>query len=163
MSQFRYRLQPLLNEKLALKGDAEEALAKRQAELRAEQEKLETLNHRVDALCGRKSAFRANLLAGSAAGGIDGMDAQLRRDYVRGLDQDIEEARDAVLSQKTVIDGCVEHVAAARRELAGRTREVEVLKKHRERLEQRFLRELERKDALEQDEIGNVLYMSRRR
>jgi flagellar biosynthesis chaperone FliJ len=62
-----------------------------------------------------------------------------------------------------VLEGCEERLAEARRDLGEITREVEVLHKHRERLEQRFLREIERKDALEQDEIGNVLYMSRRR
>lgn len=162
MPGFKYRLQPLLDEKLQLKEDAEEQLAVRQKELRAEQNKMENLEARVRELGDKKAQFRRNLLAG-AAGPLNGQAAALRRDYLMGLEQDTDQAKDACFSQRLAIDEALERVAEARRELAERTREVEILNKHRDKLKQRFEREAERKDALEQDEIGNMLYMSRRR
>jgi flagellar biosynthesis chaperone FliJ len=162
MAPFRYRLQPLLDEKISLKERAAEALAERQKEVRAEERKLEDLQERERGLGDRKAQFRRGLLAG-AAGAFNGRDAALRRDYLRGLDQDAEDARDACFSQKLAVEESAERLAEAQRELAERSREVEILEKHRRRLEQRFLREAERKEALEQDEIGNMLYMSRRR
>jgi len=57
-----------------------------------------------------------------------------------------------------LIEDCKEQVDLAQRHLAKCSREVEILNKHREKLEQRFRREAERKEALELDEIGNMLY-----
>lgn len=155
---FKYRLQPLLDGKIELKEEAERKLAGRQKEVRAEEERLSQLEARARGLGETKESFRR-----APRTGLTGRGAEFRRDYLRGLDQDIEDARNACFSQRLALEEAQERLAEARRELAERTREVEILEKHRERLERRFRREIERKEALEQDEIGNMLYASRRR
>lgn len=161
-SGFKYRLQLLLDGRIQLKQEAEQRLAARQRELRTERERLEELDAEVGRVAKVKSEFRARLLSGTEAA-VSGRDAAISRDYLRGLDQDLETARDACFSQRLVLEEAEERLSAARRELAECTREVEILEKHKARLEQRFVRELARKEAIEQDEIGNMLFMNRSR
>jgi hypothetical protein len=54
-------------------------------------------------------------------------------------------------------------VAAARDDVTVCRREADVLAKYREKAEKRFLRDLARKEELEEDEVGNMLFLSRSR
>jgi flagellar export protein FliJ len=159
---FKYRLQPLLDTKLRLKTDAEQRAAEAQRLARAAQRLLEEREARVRDLEQRRLDFRSRMLNGTA-GPVSGREATIGRDYLRGLGEAIEGARDAAFSQKLAVEEALERLSAARRELADRARDVEILEKHRDRLEQRFRRDAERKEAVELDEIGNMLYLRGRR
>jgi flagellar export protein FliJ len=152
-SVFQYRLQPLLDQKIERKEQAERTLAERKAELESERARLEELHGKEQALVARKEQARR--------AAFDGQFAFLQ-DYLRGLSQDIEEAKDAVFAQRYPVEVAEEKLEEARRDLAERTREVEVLKKHRERSEIRWRREAERKEELENEEIGAAMYQARR-
>jgi flagellar biosynthesis chaperone FliJ len=119
------------------------------------------LEGRVRELSARKAELRKALLHTAAS--LSGREAGVRKDYLRGLEQDVEAAKDAVFSQRLVVEEVEERLASARSQLAERTRDVEILEKHRDRLEQRYRRDVARKEAIEQDEVGNMLYLSRRR
>ena len=161
MAKFQYRLQPLLDLKTERKEQCELALAERRRELAAEQEALVELEEkRVRVGAALTDALRSRLAAGAGASGLA---LAQQTDYLRGLTADLTEAKSAVIAQQLRVREFERRVETARRQLADAVREVEVLEKHRERLQQRFAREQERKDALEQDDMGNVIFNQKRR
>lgn len=163
MATFKYRLQPLLDQKVKLQEEAEDALAERRKELRAAEARLEELKRREQELIAKREDLRRNVATAAPGETLSGDSIKKRVDYVRALGQDIDAARDDVFGQKMVIDDCNEKVDAATKHVAECRREVEVLTKYRDKLLDRFKREEERKEALELDEIGNMLYMTKRR
>jgi len=161
MEQFRYRLQLLLDLKIERRQDRERALAERQRELAAEQTALAELEREQERLESvLREGRRSRLVAGAAA---DGHKLQLRTQYLLGVASDVEIGRGAVSAQRLRVGEFQDRVAQAREALAEAAREVEVLKKHRERLEKRFLRLLEQREMQEQDEMGGILFNQRRR
>jgi len=155
---FKYRLQPLLDQKIHLKEQAEEVLGHKQKQLQHASEKLEQLRESEQALVNKKELLRRNLLHSSGGEAISGVEISQRREHLQSVNFEVESAKDAVFAQQLFIEDCKEQVDLAQRHLAKCSREVEILNKHREKLEQRFRREAERKEALELDEIGNMLY-----
>jgi flagellar biosynthesis chaperone FliJ len=158
MPTFTYRLQPLLDQKVRLKEQAEELFAQKQKQLRLAYEKLQELRASEKALVAKKDMLRRKLLVSDRGRALSGAEIRRRREHLESVSLELEAAREAIFAQELFIDDCKEQVAAAQRHLTKCSRDVEILKKHREKLEQRFLRELERKEALELDEIGNMLY-----
>ena len=159
MSRFVYRLEALLDQKKALKKDAETAFGARQKELHEAQERLKELMESQKQAQQKKKDFRNNLLIG----GGEGRDINNRVERLRLLEQQEADARNDVFSQQLVIEESEQRLMAARSEMTERSREVEVLSKHREQSEKEFWNEINRKEALEQDEIGATLYEARRR
>jgi flagellar protein FliJ len=159
VAEFRFRLQILLDQKLQIKKQAEEELAKRQTELASEQSVLADLRRREETLVQKVRDARWELAHVSSISG------QELISYAANVDltvQDVESARDAVFAQEVVIDDFREKVEQAQVHLANSSREAEILTKYRDKLEGRFLRQMAQKEELELDEIGNMLYMSRR-
>ena len=160
MPSLKYRLQPLLDYKTHLKEQAEKALAQKQKQLRLAGEKLEELRSSQQALTMKKQMLRRNLLPAQA---ITGVEIRRRCEHLQSVSLELEAAKDAVFAQQLFIEDCTEQVEQAQRHLAKCSRDVEILNKHREKLEQRFQREMERKETLELDEIGNMLYAGKAR
>ncbi|MBB6142576.1 siroheme synthase [Silvibacterium bohemicum] len=79
------------------------------------------------------------------------------------LEMDVRDARSAVLSQQILVDQALELVVEARKVLATRRLDEDVLEKYRQKAEARFVQEQSYKEELEQDEIGNVMHLSRRK
>lgn len=158
MEAFRYRLQPLLDQKAERKQEAERALAAARQKLRDEEEQLAAARFREQSLATERDARRRLLL--TAETGAD----ELRRrvDDLALLGRRIEDAKDEVMSLRLQIEESKEQVGLAVTALADASRELEVLKKHREKGERRFRAELERKDAVAQDEIASAMYARRR-
>ena len=154
---FKYRLQTLLDLKLERKEELQRDLAQRLAELAAEQK----AHQELEAARARMEEKLASLKRVPL--GMSGLAIQQYRDYLRGLVMDVEAARDAEFSQRLRVQEFQDNVGKARRALAECSREVEVLNKHRDRLEKRFLKEAERKEAADQDEIGSMLFSRGRR
>ena len=159
MARFRFRLQIVLDQKLEIKKQAEEDVAKRQAELVSEQTALTRLQHREESLVQELKIARRELAYISSTTGESVFTYFAR---IESLNQDIDSARDAVFAQELVLDEFKEKVEQAKAHLMNCSREVEALTKYRDKLEQRFMRQLEQKEDLELDEIGNMLYMNRR-
>src|SRR5262249_3948928 len=162
MSAFRYRLEPLLDQKQEARKDAERVVIQRERELQSEMARLEALEQREQELTERRSQLRRELLQKPDGGGLTAREAEERAAYIKALGEDIEAARNDVFSQRLAIEECKERVQEARHLADEAKQEVEVLNKHRARQEQRFVREALAKEELELDEIGNVLYMTRR-
>jgi flagellar export protein FliJ len=162
MSAFRFRLQPLLDRKNELKEEAEKALLARQKELAAEQERLEAARRHEQDLIEKKQRLRREIMV-NQGGVISGDEVRRRVEFIRFVGQEVDTAKEGVYAQQLVVAEAETRLKAARRHLVECTRDVDVLVKYRERQEARFLRDLERKEALELDEIGNVMFTNRRR
>ena len=91
-----------------------------------------------------------------------GVPILIQNDSLIGLEMDVQEARSAVLSQQILVDQALELVREANAVLASRRLDEEVLEKYREKTKTRFEREESYKEELEQDEIGSVIYLTRR-
>jgi len=159
MARFVYRLEALWEQKQGLKKDAETAFGDRQKELRAAQNHLDELIGKEKQAQKTRQEFRSGLLSG----GGEGRAITNRVERLRFLEQQESDAKNDVFSQRLAVEDCEQRLRAARQEMTERSREVEVLSKHREKSEQDFRDEVDRKEALEQDEIGATLYEARRR
>lgn len=162
MPVFRFRVQPLLDQKIEAKEEAEKALVERQKELAAEKGKLEEARRKERDLIDLRLRLRRQVMS-NAGHPLSGDEVRRRVEYIKDLALQADAAKEAVYSQQLVVTEADEKVKAAREHLAECTREVDILTKYRKKLEERFLRDAEQKEALELDEIGNMLYTSRRR
>jgi hypothetical protein len=164
MTQFVYRLQLLLERKEEAKKESEKQLAEREKDLQEQVEILEALQQGEQKLIAQRQQLRRDLLRKSdETESLTAREVQERQDYLKLVGLQIEEARREVLSQRVVVEQYESRVMEARHHVEEARREVEVLTKHRARQEERFLRDLQVKEELALDEVGNVLFTTRRR
>jgi len=164
MAQFVYRLRLLLEQKEELKKEAERELARRQKELEAQRERLEVLQRCEQELVEKRDWLRRELLNKSEdQEALTAHEVRERAEFVKVMGVQIEDAKNDVLVQRTVIETCEVKVQQAKSLVEEAKREVEILTKHRAKQEERFMREERAKEELELDEIGNVLFTTRRR
>jgi flagellar biosynthesis chaperone FliJ len=161
-SQFTYRLQVLLDRKEDAKKQAERELARIEQEREAEVAKLRSLELHEKSLRERREQLRRDLFNKPAEGDLTAIEIMRRSEYLKEVGTQIEEAKANVLTQMGVIEECDIRVKQATQKVAEARREVEVLTKHRSKQEERFVRELQAKEELALDEVGNVLYTIRR-
>jgi flagellar biosynthesis chaperone FliJ len=164
MAQFIYRLQTLLEQKERIRADAEKALAKAERERDEEIRKLRQLESKQQKVTEKRDQVRREMLAGpTGSGTLKGRDAQERSEFVRFMGTEIERARAEVIAQGGIVEQHQARVSDATVRAETAKRELELLTKHRARLEERFRRVMEAKEELLLDEIGNALYSTRRR
>ena len=164
MTQFVYRLQLLLERKEEAKKESEKQLAEREKDLQEQVEILEALRQGEQKLIAQRQQLRRDLLRKSdETESLTARKVQERQEYLKLVGLQIEEARREVLSQRVVVEQYESRVMEARHHVEEARREVEVLTKHRARQEERFLRDLQVKEELALDEVGNVLFTTRRR
>ncbi len=159
---FVYRLQVLLEQRERAQDDARQALGAAIRALETAKERLVVLQQRADEATERHRAARQLVLVPAGAM-LTGAEVQRRAEEVQWLEKEAGWARDAVLEQRIAIEDCGDAVEAARGALAEAMRQVEVLRKHRTKAEQRYQREQERVEAEEQDESGTVQFNRRNR
>lgn len=163
MTGFKYRLQLLLEHKQEIKKEAERELLRREEELENQRATLEILRRRMQELIEKRHQLQRDLLSHPHMGpSLSGREVQQRIEYIKALGFQIEEAQADVSTQRTVVEDWQQRVQQAKKEVEDANREVEVLQKHRTKQEERFRREQEKQEELALDEIGNVLYTSRR-
>lgn len=164
MTQFVYRLQLLLERKEEAKKESEKQLAEREKDLQEQVGILEALQQSEQKLIAQRQQLRRDLLRKSdETESLTAREVQERQDYLKLVGLQIEEARREVLSQRVVVEQYESRVMETRYHVEEARREVEVLTKHRARQEERFLRDLQVKEELALDEVGNVLFTTRRR
>ena len=164
MTQFTYRLQPLLEQKEELKKEADREVVRREEELQAQLTTLESLQRRVQELVQKRQQLRQELMnkPGEKVA-LTAAEVLERSEFIKVLGSEVQQAGNDVSSQGVVVETCKSDVKEAKEHAAEARREVEVLSKHREKQEERFRREVEAKEEVALDEIGNVLYATRRR
>jgi flagellar export protein FliJ len=163
MNGFKYRLQPLLEHKQEIKNEAERELRRREEELEKQQIYLDTLRRRLQDLVQQRQQLQRDLLSSPYMGTtLSGREVQQRVEFLKALGVEIERAQADVSTQRTVVDDWQRRVQQAKKQVQDANREVEVLQKHRAKQQERFVREQEKQEELALDEIGNVLYTTRR-
>jgi len=156
---FVFRLQAFLDQRIDLRKDAENELKAWESELVTERKTLKELENAAEAAAlhyRRRRAERAK------SGMSRGVPILIQNDSLLGLEMDVQEARSAILSQQILVDQALELVSQANAALASRRLDEEVLEKYRHKAKTRFEQEESYKEELEQDEIGNVMHLSRR-
>ena len=159
MPGFQFRLQALLDQRTEEKHHAEELLALRERELANERQTMKELEEEV-----RRTAehYQRKRVERFAKGTHGGSTFAKQSDFLLGLKLDVQAAQSGVLSQQFFIDQASEAMREARAVLEDRRRAVDVLEKYRQKAEKRFLQESAYREELEQDEIGNIMHLSRR-
>jgi flagellar biosynthesis chaperone FliJ len=156
---FVFRLQALLDRRIDLRKEAEDELKAREDDFSAETRTLRELEQAVETAV---ALYRRRRTERSKSGMRLGVPILIQNDALIGLEMDVHEARSAVLSQQILVDQARERVNEANRTLASRRLDEEVLEKYRDKAKTRFEKEESYKEELEQDEIGNVIYLGRR-
>ena len=156
---FVFRLQALLDQRIDLRKQAEDDLKVRERELAAENNTLREFEQSVETAV---ALYRRRRSERSRSGMSLGVPILIQNDSLIGLEMDVQEARSAVLSQQILVDQALELVREANAVLASRRLDEEVLEKYRQKAKTRFEQEESYKEELEQDEIGSVIYLSRR-
>jgi flagellar biosynthesis chaperone FliJ len=156
---FVFRLQALLDQRIDLRKQAEDELKARENELSAEKKTLQELEQAVETAV---ALYRRRRTERSKSGMSLGVPILIQNDALIGLEMDTQEARSAVLSQQILVDQALELVKKANVVLASRRLDEEVLEKYRQKAKTRFEQEENYKEELEQDEIGNVIYLGKR-
>jgi chromosome segregation ATPase len=142
--------------------EAQHGLAAAQRELQKQQDELEICRLEQEAAAKRLQETRAEALS-PVAGATTGEWMRLKRAHIHRLEEQNERAVAETKAQELSVTEADERLAAARETLASRSGDVEVLEKHRARLERRFRAETEKKEALDQEEMANVIFLQGRR
>jgi flagellar FliJ protein len=160
VASFRFRLQPLLDQKEKQKQDAEAALIERQTEAMDERRALNELERKETAMIQMITEAKRNLNQSEAN---TGQNLAASADYLAALEGERKAMRRPILSQQMLVEATDARVQQARENVAECTRQFDILMKFRNKLEQRFLRNMAQKEELELDEIGNTLFLNRSR
>jgi len=164
MTQFTYRLQPLLGQKQEAEKKAEREQARQEVELEAQTATLRCLQQRERELVEKREQLRRELLSRPGEQGtLTAREVQARSEHVQVVGLQIGEATNDVFAQHQLVEQCEIRLQEAIRRVAEARREVEVLSKHRAKQEERFIRDLQVQEERALDEIGNALYTNRRR
>jgi len=164
MAGFVYRLQLLLEQKEEARKEAEREVTRRHERYQAEVQILEERCRQKVELVQRREQMRRNLFVTSGgAAGLSAVEIQRRTEYIKAVEVQIEDADQNIAAQRLIVEQRKAEVEEAKQLASEARRETEVLLKHRERQKERFLREEQAKEELALDEIGNVLYTTRRR
>jgi flagellar biosynthesis chaperone FliJ len=163
MQKFRYRLDPLLEQKRKEKEAADEVLGSVKQQWAAEREREQQMKHRVDELTDAYAGMRRKVLRPDAGSAMSAVHVSHRVAFLKRLAADTEAARDEVFAQQLVVEEAASRVLDAKRTVDEASRRVDILEKHRGKLEKRFYAAAEAKEALELDELGNAMYLTKRR
>lgn len=160
MARFTFRLQAVLDQKRDMEAKAKLAAAEKQRVFEEQQTLLVQLLEREHGIQRTILRTREELLPPGATNAVT--DIQRRNDYLEALGHDLKAAHERVLIQQFAVEEAQMDLDRARAYALECYREAEKLSKYREKLEERFLAEAEKKEALEQDELGTTMYLSRR-
>src|SRR4051812_15427005 len=131
MRPFHYRLQALLDRKAERKDEVERAPIGVRQKLRDAEAGLAAARERQQLLEAARTARRGSLLTAES----DGMELRRRVGDMALLGRRIEDVKDEAMSLRLHIEECKEQVELAAAAVAAAARELEVMKKHRERSE----------------------------
>jgi len=115
MPAFPYRLQPLLDQKVERKQEAERAQVERRKGLRESEARLAELQSRQGELETARTACRTTLLSGESTG----EEIRRRRDDLSLATRRVEDIKDEVMAQRIEIEERVKGVPADVRYLLG--------------------------------------------
>jgi len=154
----KYPLEQLVFIKKKKLQEAEKMLREKKEELEAEEEKLVKVEAERDKVKVHKmeklTQLREALDEGKPAAKIEEM-----RIYLKIVDEKLKSHENKVILQQKEVEKAEEAVEEARKEMLKRQRDVEKLKEHKGDWTKEMVRELEREEAKEGDEMGTTRYI----
>jgi flagellar export protein FliJ len=144
----KYRLQPVLDKRQKIKEDAEKALGAAQKKLDEEKKKEEECIQLVNQAKQRKEEAKAEMS---------------RKMLEEKLDVEIKNAEEKLDEQRTRVKAAEQVVVQRRNELVEATKEYQAIEKHKEKWATSIKKEMEEAEQKEAEEIGNVLFLQRKK
>ncbi|QRK04573.1 flagellar assembly protein FliH [Archangium violaceum] len=159
-----YRLQTLLEMRERAKEEAEQAfsdavkaLEKQKAELKRMEQELETRKAE------RKQKVTAYLQQIMAKGNTGPNSFTMMNRYEARLKDEEAQLALEIEQQKEVVKTAEKLVEQRRREMAEAAKELKAIEKHKENWQKQIRAERQAKEELNQEEIGNTLFLMRQR
>lgn len=154
----RYRLQAMLTVKHRNKRRSEIELARAFKTLKDEEEKLKELEEEKEEIIKRREDARRDHASRVASGESQMAESHAHMNFIRKLLEDEEEKQKEIEAQEEVVAKAKERLAQAKRDYIEACKQVKVMKKHKELWKKKIRQELEKHEAKEMNELGNVLH-----
>lgn len=163
MSLKKYRLQPVLDKRQKIKEDAEKALGVAQKKLEEEKKKEEECVLVIQQIKQRKEDSKAEMNRKMMEAAIEIEKVRTHKDYLKSLDYEIKKAEEKLEDQKKRVKAAEQVVAQKREDLLEATKEFQAIEKHKENWATALKKQMEEAEQNEAEEIGQVLYLQRKR
>ncbi|MEW6729822.1 MAG: hypothetical protein AB1489_00665 [Acidobacteriota bacterium] len=154
----KYRLQPVLDEKVRLREEAVKFLNKKKEDLAAEEARLaqvvEELQHAIDHKDQMVEEYNSSMFAGKLK--VD--EIKIRKLHIEDMIVKIEEIKQRVENQKKAVARAEVEVEKAQDALIAASKEVQVMEKHKENWLRALQEEALKKEARELEEIAQGMY-----
>lgn len=158
-----YRLQTLMEMRERAKKEAEDAFSAAVKALKKEQDELKRLQEDLEKRrATRKAKVEAYLQEVMAKGaGINGLTMMGR--YEQRLKDEELQVELEIAKQREVVKVAEKLVEQKRREMAEAAKELKAIEKHKEKWVKQIRTERQMREELNQEEIGNTLFLMRQR
>lgn len=154
----KYRLQVLIVIKERAKKACEIALAKAIKRLKEEQDKLEELKKEKKKIEDHIAKERQEMRTKVASGEAKIKDPQVHLNYIRKLEEDLEETKRKIENQEREVKLAEKNLQRCRSDYILAAQEHNMMLKHKELWEKQQKNELGAKENKEMNELGNVIH-----
>lgn len=161
MDKKKYPLHQVLQVKKKRVDDAEKLLKQRKEELKKEQEILKKKEEERDKVA-RHLQDKYDQLNQEFDKGTTSDKVQMMKRYIKIVHENLKTEEEKVAKQKEQVDLAEKAVDVARQDLQKKRQEVDKLRIHRKEWIKIAKKEFQLAEAAEQDEVGNVLFLSNR-
>ncbi|MBB65816.1 MAG: type III secretion T3S chaperone [Waddliaceae bacterium] len=162
MDKAAYPLAQVLEVKKKRVEDAEKLVEQRIKELDREKEKLKEVEAARDKVL-QHFTDKIDQLRQKFDEGITSPEIIDSKRYIKIVHEKLQVEEEKVNKQKEQVEVAEKSLELARKELAQKRKEVDKLRMHREEWWKEERNDRERKEAIEQDEIGNVIHLKKMR
>jgi flagellar export protein FliJ len=159
----KYRLQPVLDKRQKIKEDAEKALGAAQKKVDEEKKKEEECIQRVNQAKQKKEDARAEMSRKMLEEKLEVEKIRRHKDYLKSLDFEIKKTEEQLAEQRNRVKAAEQVVEQKRAELVEATKEYQAIEKHKDKWATALRKEMEEAEQKEAEEIGNVLFLQRKR
>lgn len=154
----KYRLQVLLVIKERAKKACEIELAKALKRLKEEQEKLEQLKREKKEKEKEIEKEKKEMRSKVATGEAKVKDPQIHLNYIRKLEEDLEEIERRIEDQKQEVKRAEKHLQRCRSDYILAAQEHNMMEKHKELWQKKMNKELSLEENKVMNELGNVIH-----
>lgn len=135
--------------------DKKRILAEEEKKLQtAEKSRDKALEHKNDKL----NQLRESLDTGESTDKV-----QQKKRYLKIVEEKLQEKQKKVDTQKVQVKNAKEQVEAAKIDMIHKQKDIEKLNMHKKEWERELAQEIERKEAVEQDELGSAVHELKKR
>ncbi|MCH9608597.1 MAG: hypothetical protein S4CHLAM45_11750 [Chlamydiales bacterium] len=157
-----YPLEQVLSVKRKRVTDAERVVEEKTRALEVEQEKLKKIQGERDEVQ-RHFQEKTDQLKAAFNEGTTAEDVLKMKGYIKVVEERKGKAEKKVAEQETQVQKAEEELEAAKEDLRVKRLEEEKITIHKEEWEKEIKQELDKQEAKEQDEVGQLLYESQKR